>query len=162
MMKIDRSNKTMIFFTTILLVTFVMLQLFVMPCKGPDRFRWYISSTYLLVFVAFIYSCFKDPGYVKKSAKISFLRLNQYFDPSFICPKCEILKPQESRHCYICDKCVDRFDHHCQWLNNCVGIGNHGMFFAFLSLIWAYLLVVTIACLNGVLIMAQGKLSASL
>lgn len=115
-----------------------------------------------MTIIAFLLSCFKDPGYVKKSSKVSFLRLNQYFDPSYICPTCEVLKPQDSRHCYICNKCVDRFDHHCQWLNNCVGIANHGFFFCYLALIWTYLLLASAASIYGVIVAMEGKLAENL
>jgi hypothetical protein len=40
--------------------------------------------------------------------------------------------PEVSRHCKFCDKCVHRFDHHCRWLNNCVGSGNYRDFVAVL------------------------------
>lgn len=158
MLKNDRSNKTMAAFVGVMLVTFVALQKYVMPCKGPDAFKWCISVLYLLTFAMFAVTSFKDPGFIKKSSQISFLKLNQYFDPSYICPKCEILKPQESRHCYICNRCVGRFDHHCQWLNNCVGIQNHSSFLAFLALIWSYLLLVTGVCVYGVVLTLKGDL----
>lgn len=61
-----------------------------------------------------------------------------------LCPDCEVIRTSRSRHCSICNKCVERFDHHCPWVNNCVGIKNHHYFMMFLSSITATLLVVLI------------------
>jgi hypothetical protein len=39
-----------------------------------------------------------------------------------------IMQPPRAKHCHDCDKCVLQFDHHCVWLGNCIGQGNHCQF----------------------------------
>ena len=40
------------------------------------------------------------------------------------CFKCQAPKPPRSHHCALCGKCVLKMDHHCPWINNCVGFYN--------------------------------------
>lgn len=52
------------------------------------------------------------------------------------CPKCELSKPLRAHHCSICTKCVLKMDHHCPWINTCVGLKNHRYFVLFLTYTW--------------------------
>lgn len=45
------------------------------------------------------------------------------------CHLCNInTSDKKTKHCGICNKCVFQFDHHCMWLNNCVGRRNYSAF----------------------------------
>ena len=46
-----------------------------------------------------------------------------------------------SKHCKKCDKCIKNFDHHCNWLNNCIGKYNYGYFYLLCFVIILYCLI---------------------
>mmetsp|Transcript_28313 Transcript_28313/g.39367 ORF Transcript_28313/g.39367 Transcript_28313/m.39367 type:complete len:338 (+) Transcript_28313:86-1099(+) len=54
------------------------------------------------------------------------------------CSFCTLYKPDRTHHCRLCGKCTLRMDHHCPWLNNCVGYGNYKYFF--LTVLYAFTL----------------------
>jgi len=54
--------------------------------------------------------------------------------PQRYCEFCSNRKPMKitTKHCHICEKCVSHFDHHCKWLNTCIGAANYRQFFLML------------------------------
>ncbi|KAL1462764.1 hypothetical protein WDU94_014575 [Cyamophila willieti] len=49
-----------------------------------------------------------------------------------VCSRCETYRPPRAHHCRICKRCIKRMDHHCPWINNCVGEKNQRYFVQFL------------------------------
>ena len=49
------------------------------------------------------------------------------------CAKCLGPKPFRVHHCSTCKRCILKMDHHCPWMNNCIGYFNQKHFMLFLA-----------------------------
>ncbi|ETB61477.1 hypothetical protein, variant 1 [Plasmodium yoelii 17X] len=109
----------------------------------------------LLFFVLTIYTFFKtsfmDPGIIPRQNSVLNLYdaiidqrrgaqppkqkevlINGVFYKLKYCYTCNIYRGIRTVHCSICDNCVEKFDHHCPWVGNCIGARNYKYFIYFI------------------------------
>ena len=64
------------------------------------------------------------------------------FEKDQECKTCKQPKLARSKHCSICETCMDHFDHHCVYINKCVTRKNY---LAFLYFVFSHALFVIYA-----------------
>ena len=100
----------------------------------------FIILNVLMVSFAFI-SASTDPTdrlvYEERNSKANNMK-NLEITSKFFCMICQAHVKSNSKHCFVCNRCTEYFDHHCVWLNNCIGKDNYKSFFCFIIMAFFY------------------------
>ncbi|XP_066316319.1 probable protein S-acyltransferase 22 [Miscanthus floridulus] len=96
--------------------------------EGKDSSS-YLTFTRLLCLMCFPFSCLCKRWFHSDDQSSE----QNASEGMFFCSLCEAEVLQHSKHFRVCNKCVDGFDHHCRWLNNCIGKRNYKRFFILMA-----------------------------
>ncbi|XP_034491351.1 palmitoyltransferase ZDHHC4 isoform X2 [Marmota flaviventris] len=108
-------------------------------CQELEFSLYYLLLPYLLLIICLIFftlTCLTNPGTITKENELLFLQVYEFdevmFPKNARCSTCDLRKPARSKHCSVCNWCVHRFDHHCVWVNTCIGAWNTRYFLIYL------------------------------
>ncbi|XP_054995115.1 palmitoyltransferase ZDHHC18 isoform X1 [Sorex araneus] len=149
-----------VFALTLLLIVATTILFFVFDCPFLAHHLTPAIPVIAAILFFFVMSCllqtsFTDPGILPRATVYEAAALEKQIDNTGsstyrppprtrevmingqmvklkYCFTCKMFRPPRTSHCSVCDNCVERFDHHCPWVGNCVGRRNYRFFYAFI------------------------------
>jgi len=117
---------------------FCIVTILFLPASDYPLYQWINGILFQIwVFLAYsshIKTMLTDPGAIPKgNATEEHIQRLGLRDGQVVykCAKCCSIKPDRAHHCSICQRCIRKMDHHCPWVNNCVGESNQKFFVLF-------------------------------
>ncbi|KAM3869635.1 palmitoyltransferase ZDHHC23-A [Diretmus argenteus] len=151
-----RKKRRTLFFLTLALYSLVyMYYLFIteiLPRGGVSRLQVSTVTTGMILTIVCLINTKRGPGFVRVSPSQEPHKDSDHLNGSDCaaasastravasqtevltakgssrCPVCNMTRPPRAGHCGTCGSCVQRLDHHCIWINSCVGQANHRSF----------------------------------
>lgn len=106
-----------------------------------------------LLTIAFTLARLFNPGIILPIDNFTWVEMvEQKLPINNYCPWCRVYKKFTTKHCHSCKHCIEDFDHHCNWIDNCVGKSNSIIFIVFVIVILLNLIVCYYIALTAFLI----------
>ena len=118
----------------LLIILSLMPFLFIFYINLDIKTIFYIL--WIFIFIFFIIKFYLTNPAIFNDRRNYLLNLIENEEKSIedYCLNCQIVQHSDTVHCFMCNKCIEGFDHHCFWINKCVGEKNKKYFY---QLIWA-------------------------
>lgn len=128
-----------VFYADYVVIRWIILHEFTSSVWAPINVVLFNTIIFLLG-MAHMKAVFSDPGTVPlPQTRLDFSDMHSSAfrnsgddDDWTVCTRCENYRPPRAHHCKICKRCIKKMDHHCPWINNCVGERNQKFFLQFL------------------------------
>jgi hypothetical protein len=117
-----------------------------------------VSFSFLYALLAQVQCIFINPGNIKSGeleavdAEARLTQPNDVVPEDYTtgkinpCDKCNKLRPARAHHCSLCKTCVYRYDHHCPWIGNCIGLRNYRLFLLYLTAVTVCAGLIGVSC----------------
>jgi len=161
-----------IFLALYFIIIYLIFLTFIFPFFYPQKYLFIyiiiiisITSSLLIGLFNQIFCFIIEPGIIPRN--YPSLKIKDYTDKIIYskiskkpiiriqrnCAVCSIRRPKKCQHCFFCDNCIEEFDHHCQYVSNCIGKRNKKyflfyIFFYFIFLIQIYIFTFFQFCIS--------------
>lgn len=125
------------------IITLIMLVIYLTLWKYLGfimRILGYIC--FFVYFISYTHCSLYNPGYPKNDDGRNFGYPKEEFN---YCSKCKfyVKKNNYVYHCFDCDICIEKHDHHCPWTGHCIGKNNYYTFVIFVT--FSFFIIIYIA-----------------
>ncbi|OMJ95757.1 hypothetical protein SteCoe_836 [Stentor coeruleus] len=141
----------------ILNLSFLIIRIFYMTYEFASKIYYMYLGVSLTLSLSTLFLTIvittKDPGFAVAERTHTEDLYRKY--SSDVCVKCNTVQHKRNssiKHCWDCGKCINRYDHHCPWVNNCIGKNNSNWFLAYLLIA-----ISELTCHSAILILVYFK-----